>query len=284
MGKSARRTAVASKLGALAFIALMSIPAIAQQLVPTPPTTLPVFDIVSIHPHNTVDENISFMSRPGIYSASNACLKDLIAYAWNVRDDLIAGLPGWAGTNRFDITAKDSDFDASAYKKLTNDQHEAMLRPVLIDRFQVKAHTEIKTLPVFDLVLTKDDPKFKNSPPPPVNDPDHPIPEGQPGRGSTRIENYALTATAVPISTLTDFLASQLNRTVIDKTGLTGVYDLKLKWTPDRLLNAAANDGTVDRPPDLFIALKEQLGLKLESAKGPVKTLVVDHAEKPSPN
>ncbi len=86
------------------------------------------------------------------------------------------------------------------------------------------------------------------------------------------------------MSDFAETLADQVNRTVIDKTGLTGVYDLKLKWTPDRLLNQAADNGSTDRPPDLFTALKEQLGLKLDAAKGPVKTLVVDHAEKPSPN
>ena len=86
------------------------------------------------------------------------------------------------------------------------------------------------------------------------------------------------------MSNFAETLARQLDRTVIDKTGLTGVYDLKLKWTPDRLLNQTADDGAIDHPPDLLTALQEQLGLKLESAKGPVETLVVDHAEKPTAN
>jgi uncharacterized protein (TIGR03435 family) len=83
---------------------------------------------------------------------------------------------------------------------------------------------------------------------------------------------------------LSEVLSGQLNHTVIDKTGLTGDYDLKLKWTPDEDSNNTAENGAADRPPDLFTALQEQLGLKLDSAKGPVTTLVVDHAEQPSPN
>ena len=82
---------------------------------------------------------------------------------------------------------------------------------------------------------------------------------------------------------LADQFADDLNRTVIDKTSLTGVYDLKLKWTPDEDSQNADN-GATDRPPDLFTALQEQLGLKLVATKGPVTTLVVEHAEQPSPN
>jgi len=87
--------------------------------------------------------------------------------------------------------------------------------------------------------------------------------------------------------TMSDFavtLADQLHHTVIDKTGLTDAYDFNLKWTPDEDADKAADNGAADRPPDIFTALQEQLGLKLEAAKGPVTTLVVDHAEQPSPN
>ena len=274
----------AHRTNAFNFLAplLLTLPAItatAQQ--PTPAPTLPVYDVISIRLHSTLDDNVSSMSSPGIFTASNASLKGLISYAYGVRDDLISGLPSWAENTRFDIIAKVSDFNPTAFKGLTREQRESLLRPMLTDRFHVKAHTEIKTLPVFDLVVTKDGPKFKPSPPPP-DDPDHTHkhPSG------TSINNEDLTATSITMSDFAETLAGQLSRTVIDKTGLTGVYDLKLKWTPDRLLNEAADDGTANanRPPPLLTALPEQLGLKLESAKGPVETLVVDHAEKPSPN
>ena len=283
MGKFAASNANASKLISLLFIALLAIPAIAQQpAATTPQPALTVYDVVSIHPHSALDDNISFRSRPGNFAATNASLKQLISFAYGVRDDLITGLPGWADSARFDVTAKVSDFDPSAFKNLTREQHAAMLRPMLTDRFHVKAHTEIKTLAVFNLVLTKDGPKFKENPPP-ATDPDHPTPNGQ-GRGGISINNNDLTATAIPLSSLAEVLADQLNHTVIDKTGLTGDYDLKLKWTPDEDAKDAADNGAADRPPDLFTALQEQLGLKLDATKGPVTTLVVDHAEQPSPN
>ncbi len=93
-----------------------------------------------------------------------------------------------------------------------------------------------------------------------------------------------LTLTSLPLSALTGALAGELHRTVIDKTGLAGDYDLKLKWTPDDDAHDVSDNGAVNPSPDLFTALQEQLGLKLVPAKGPVTTLVVDHAEKPSAN
>jgi uncharacterized protein (TIGR03435 family) len=279
MGKyDALRTRLASTLTLLLFV----LPALAQEptaaTVPNPPP----YDIISIHPHSAMDDNISFMSRPGNFAATNCTLKELVSNAYGVREDLITGLPSWADTAHFDVTAKVSDFDPAAFKNLTREQRESMLRPMLTDRFHVKAHTEIKTLSVFNLVLTKDGPKFKRNPPPPV-DPDNPTKE-QKGRGNTMINNNNLTATAIPLSSFAETLAGQLNHTVIDKTGLVGDYDFKLKWTPEDQSNNTADNGTTDRPPDLFTALQEQLGLKLEATKGPVTTLVVDHAEQPTPN
>jgi uncharacterized protein (TIGR03435 family) len=283
MGKFAARRPNRVNVISLLVIALLAAPTIAQQpAATTPQSAIPVYDVVSIHPHSALDNTTSFSSRPGNFAATNATLKQLISFAWGIREDLISGLPGWADTAHFDVTAKVSDFDPAAFKNFTREQHQAMLRPVLTDRFHVKVHTEIKTLGVFNLVLTKDGPKFKKNPPPPV-DPDNPTKDQQ-GRGNITINNNDLTATAVPLSSIAEMLAGQLNHTVIDKTGLTGDYDLKLKWTPDEESNKAADNGTGDRPPDLFTALQEQLGLKLDSAKGPVTTLVVDHAEQPSPN
>jgi uncharacterized protein (TIGR03435 family) len=285
MGKSAASRVSRAKSISLLFVAILAVPAIAQQPAATSPqTALPVYDAVSIHPHNALDNSMSFSFRPDNFSATNISLKQLVSYAYGIREDLISGLPDWKGSAHFDITAKVTDADRSVLDKLTHDQLEAMFRPVLADRFQLKAHTETKTLPVYDLVLTKDGPKFQKSPPPP-EDPDHPTPKGQHRSNSSfQMNNGDLTATAITMNRFADTLADQLNRTVIDKTGLTDAYDLKLKWTRDEDSNNAADNGAADRAPGLFTALQEQLGLKLNAAKGPVETLVVDHAEKPSPN
>jgi uncharacterized protein (TIGR03435 family) len=277
MGKYA---AIRARLATALSLSLIALPAIAQET-PTVPNP-PPYDIISIHPHNAMDDNISFMSRPGNFAATNCTLKELISEAYGIREDLISGLPGWADTAHFDVTAKVSDFNPNVFKNLTREQRDSMLLPMLADRFHVKAHTEVKTLSVFNLVVAKDGPKFKLNPPPPV-DPDNPQ-KGREGRGNININNDDLTATAISLSSFAETLAGQLNHTVIDKTGLTGDYDFKLKWTPEEQANSTADNGTTDRPPDLFTALQEQLGLKLEATKGPVTTLVVDHAEQPSPN
>jgi len=228
-----------------------------------------------------MDDNINFDISASNFTESNASLKQLISYAWGIREDLISGLPGWADSARFDVTAKVSEPDRSTLEKLTREQQEAMLRPMLAERFHVKAHTETKTLAVFNLVLAKGGPKFKPSPPPTI-DPDNSTANKHPS--GTWIHNQDLTATAITMSGFADTLANQLNRTVIDKTGLSGVYDLNLKWSREEDVNSAADNGVPNRPPGLFTALQEQLGLKLDAAKGPVETLVVDHAEEPSPN
>jgi uncharacterized protein (TIGR03435 family) len=282
MGTSSARRANRAKNLSLLVIAFLSIPAIAQQ--PTAPQpALPVYDAVSIRPHNASDNNVEFSFHPDSLTASNITLKELLDYAYQIREDLISGLPGWADSAHFDISARVSDPDHSVLDKLTRDQMKAMLRPVLSDRFQLKVHTEIRTLPVYDLVLTKDGPKLQKSPPPP-DDPDHPTPPGKHRKTSWQFNNGDLTVTAITMSDFAITLEAQLHRTVIDKTGLTDAYDFNLKWTPEEDADKATDNGAADRPPDMFTALQEQLGLKLEAAKGPVTTLVVDHVEQPSPN
>ena len=110
MSKSPERRLNASSLNASRLIAallfaLPTVSAIAQQPPPAPPS----YDVISVRPHSTLDDNISFMSRPGIFTASNASLKGLISFAYGVREDLISGLPSWANSARFDVIAKVSD-------------------------------------------------------------------------------------------------------------------------------------------------------------------------------
>jgi uncharacterized protein (TIGR03435 family) len=109
-----------------------------------------------------------------------------------------------------------------------------------------------------------------------------------------RMGRGELTAQAIPTASLVNMLSQQLQHTVIDKTGLTGKYDFTLTWTPEEGSGPMfkGTDGGGSRPepapdasgPSLFTALQEQLGLKLQSAKGPVETLVVDHVEMPTEN
>jgi len=244
---------------------------LAQQ--PTP--TLPVYDVVVIKPSNSLSHRMSMDMDETTLRAENVSLKQLLVNAFLIREGLIFGLPGWAESSRFDITAKVTDPDMKALHSLSREQRQAMLAAILADRFRLKTHTEIKTLPVYELVVAKDGSKLKATKlPPPGADNSDPL-----GYGNIDVHNTVLTATGVTLSDLAMNLTFPLDRTVINKTGLTGRYDFQLRWTPD-----GTSAGATDAPPDLFTALQEQLGLKLEPAKGPVETLVIDHIEQPTDN
>lgn len=207
--------------------------------------------------------------------AENVQLKTLLVNAYRIREGQIYGLPGWATSSRFDITAKVSDPDMKALANLTREQRQAMLAALLVDRFHLRTHTEIKTLPVYELVIAKGGSKLKPTtlPPPDANNP-NPL-----GYGNIDVHNTVMTATGITVADLVMNLSFPLDRTVIDKTGLTGRYDFQLRWTPD-----GVNPTAPDAPPDLITAIQEQLGLKPEPSKGPVTTLVVDHVDLPTDN
>jgi uncharacterized protein (TIGR03435 family) len=246
--------------------------AIAQQPAPAPP----VYDIVVIKPnHSLSHRNTMGLDQAGTLRADNVSLTQLMVNAYGMRNGLMFGLPPWADSSRFDITAKISDPDVKALSHLSNAQRQAMLVSLLADRFHLKTHTEIKTLSLYVLVLAKGGPKLTPTvvPPPDVNDPD------LSKQGGIAVNDTSITATA---TTLPDFalnLGLQLDRSVIDKTGLSGRYDIRLRWSLD-----GVSAGATDAPPDMFTAIQEQLGLKLLTAKGPVQTLMVDHVEQPTGN
>jgi uncharacterized protein (TIGR03435 family) len=169
-----------------------------------------------------------------------------------------------------------------------------MLRPALADRFKLKVHTETKQLPVYKIVLAKGGSKLKEATAGDTYANGIKGPDGVGRPGMMRFGPGQLTAQAVPMTSLTNMLSQQLHRTVLDKTGLTGKYDLELNWTPDQGADPMFKgpEGSPQRGdaapdssgPSIFTALQEQLGLKLQSAKGPVETLVIDHVEMPSEN
>jgi uncharacterized protein (TIGR03435 family) len=226
---------------------------------------MPVYDVFSIKPNKSGSGSLDVDADLDNYSATNISLKRLMQDAYGIKEDQIFGVPGPVDSARFDVQAKSVEFDPDALKKLTGKQRRAMLLPLLVERFQLKTHTEIKILPVYELVVTHGGPKFSQS----ADDSKH--------GASLNIHNTELTAQDLPMASLARALSDQVHRTVIDKTGLAGNYDLTLKWSLED--NPSAE---TDAAPSIFTALQEQLGLKLHPAKGPVETLVVDHAEIPS--
>jgi uncharacterized protein (TIGR03435 family) len=154
---------------------------------------------------------------------------------------------------------------------MTRGQTRQMLLPLLIDRFQLKTHFDVKNLPVYELVVARGGAKLKLSA------------DQTPSGGNINTRTYGtvvkVTARKAPMDSVAKALSGSVDRTVINKTGLTGNFDLDLQWSKDDNTDLGA-----DAPPTIYTAIEEQLGLKLEPAKGPVETLVVDHAAMPSEN
>jgi uncharacterized protein (TIGR03435 family) len=234
------------------------------------------FDVASIHLNNTeADGHHHIISDPGEsrFRTVNLALRDLIQFAYGVPDSQILSGPTWLDSIMFDIDAKsDPAVDAELRALPTEEarhQKQLMVQALLADRFQLKIHQETRQLPIYALVVAKDGPRFKPSK----------IDGTTIDAGRTRLHVAGSDDT---ISILARELAQVLGRVVVNQTGLSGRYDLTLRWTPDDA--AASASPSPDTPPDIFTAIQEQLGLKLESKKGPVPVLVIDSVEKPSPN
>jgi len=230
----------------------------------------------------------------------------------------IAGGPNWIDRDRYDITAK-AECDGG---KIRQDQIPLMLQSVLEDRFQLKSHFETRELPVYALVIAKSDIKIKasedQSSPPPLGAPPEPckaITEPAPGQGGRPFptlpnpgsptprgaimtamnpqHEMTISGASVPIANLMNVLEGQAGRHIVDRTDLKGLFDFKIQFSANGFSPTGPGFGpAVPAPsptvPDpgvsLFTALEEQLGLKLEPARGPVEVLVIDQVEKPSAN
>lgn len=228
-----------------------------------------VFDVVSVKPHIPGDRTMAFGPTPVGYHNVNVTLPLMIEYAYNLTlPDQIAGLPGWASEARFDVEAKMDDATLAEFRNLApekqSEERRLMVQAVLADRFKLKVHHETKRQGIYQLVVAKGGYKFKEAP------------QGEPQRMMTG--NGKIILQAMPLGNVADRLSSETSRIVVDKTNLTGNYDLTLKWTPDA--QRTANDAS----PSVYTALEEQLGLKLVPAKGPVDVIVIDHVEQPSAN
>jgi uncharacterized protein (TIGR03435 family) len=209
------------------------------------------------------------------FVARNYTLKYMVAAAYSVTPRTISGGPSWIDSDAYDILAA-----TPGEVRPSVDDQMLMLQALLADRFQLTFHTEQKDFAYYALTVAKSGAKLKESIAAPHEQTvliNRVYPRDYiqlPARNATMAQFAAMLQRAV------------LDRPVLDKTGLSGKYDFDLEWTPDD----SQFDGHMPptRPdnsgkPDLFAAM-QQLGLKLESVKGPVPTIVIDHVERPSEN
>lgn len=207
------------------------------------------------------------------WTANNQTLKECIAHAYTLPPELISAGPGWVDSDRYDIVAVEP-----GETRPSTEQNMLMFQNLLVDRFKLRFHREPKQMAVYNLIVGKSGPKMTESTlgPEKFNLIINPSPRGGPllPARSTTMERFA--------SALQEGI---LDRPVIDKTGLTKRYDFDLEFSPEgTLLAPPAGVSTPDSDsPNIFTAI-QQIGLKLEPAKGEVEMMVIDYAEKPSEN
>jgi uncharacterized protein (TIGR03435 family) len=305
--KTVARSIVLVALGT----AVIAIPMFSQ----APVEANPQFEVASIKVHPPPFTQITITNQNGRFLATGFSLRMLVGRGYGVPELRVFGGPAWVESERYDIEAK-------APAGGGPQSLPPMIKALLEERFQLKAHKETRDLPVYELVVARGGSKLKLSedqnptppaPPPPGGDArgrgdalrggptglrgtPPPVGQCQPGPvppGFFGGGRGCLQGSAIPLTTLTNSLQNQLGRPVIDKTGLTGRFDIKLEWMPGGEQAPGPFGPNPDAPPpppadlsgpSIFTALQEQLGLRLESTKGAVEVVVIDSAEKPSEN
>ncbi|HEV2619142.1 MAG TPA: TIGR03435 family protein [Acidobacteriaceae bacterium] len=243
----------------------------AQSQLSQPPT----FDVASIRPMSYADDartHIYNSPRTSEFKAINVTLRALLEVAYELPETQMLGGPAWTSTQKFDLEAKSGPSFDQHLASLSSDEAKEikrqMLRTLLADRFHLTAHTETRERPIFALVVAKGGAKLTKS-----TDTGTTLTGGR-GRINIKGADDSLAILAFELSW-------RLGRPVIDQTGLAGRYEVSLNWADD---DAAQTASDASAAPSLFTAIQEQLGLKLQSTKGPVPVLLIDHAEKPSAN
>jgi uncharacterized protein (TIGR03435 family) len=220
------------------------------------------FEVVSVKPGDPAFNGSSWGTPPGRLVLRNTTLRNLVLNAYRVIRYQLAGGPKWLASAKFDVDAK---LPAGAPR----DQVPLMEQAMLADRFKLEVHRETRTIPEWALVVAKGGPKLR-------------VASDKEDSDSARrwtVSNTRIEGVGVAMPVLADALTITVDAPVLDRTGLNGKYTFTLEFAP--LLDTPGGDEML---PDIFAAVQEKLGLKLEAIKGPVEVLVIDRAEMPTAN
>jgi uncharacterized protein (TIGR03435 family) len=253
-----------------------------------PPQLQPGFEVASIRPTDPglILRSMQLPLHDGRVTIRGLSLRQLIQYAWGnvgigegLHASLISGGPGWMDRDRFDIVAK-----SEGARIPSRDERKQMLRELLMERFQLKLHKEWRDTAVYALIVGKNGPKMKAR-------------SADDGGASFSMpfNGLHLSGHNVPVAHLVETLQAVIipltdperdDLPVLDQTGLTGTFDFELTWSGDKTYSGERSGMTAETPsaPELFTAIQEQLGLRLERRKVPLEILIIDHAEKPTGN
>lgn len=254
-----------------------AIPEAPKPIPPMPADAKPVFEVATIKPSAPDEQGKYFTVRGGRFVTANTTLLDLIKFAYGLQDKQVANLPDWASSQKYDLNGK-PDIPGMP----NPEQLRRMTQLMLADRFQLKMHEDKKDMSAYVLSVAKGGEKMEKA---------------APDSGSLPgLFFRGLGVLTVRNATMQDFAelmqSAVLDRPVVDQTALTGRSNFLLKWTPDESqfgglgvkMPAPPASDAADAPPPLYTAITEQIGLKLEAGKAPVRVLVVDHVDRPSEN
>jgi len=246
---------------------------------PPPPVPMakdatPSFEVATIKPGVPDSPGKGFGTNGHNVSTRNTTLNDLIVFAYGLHARQIAGGPGWLETEKYDIAGIPDRPGAP-----NGDQLKAMFQKLIADRFKLTFHREKKELTVYAITVGKTGSKL--------------TPADSNAGGNPSLFFRGLGVLPAKNATMSEFAGvmqgAVLDRPVVDQTGLTGRFDFTLSWAPDEtqfggLGARVPPPGEGETRPNLFTAMQDQLGLKMETAKAPVDVLVIDRVEKPSEN
>lgn len=285
-------------IAAVATIAMATI--VAAQ---TPAGQKPKFEVASIKPHLPSDRRPNaVIARGDRVLLTNHSLRQLVLLAYSPRtermlDQLLAGGPGWAATERFDIEAK------APHDSITMEQLHGMLQTLLADRFQLSLHPELREMSVYNLVVTNSGRmKLSEDQSPPVLPPTPASIRwtamgGKQPRGASGLDLNAegswLRGTAMPVSAIAALLQTVVDRPVVDKTGLAGLFDMQVLIIRRENIRSvspaqpsAATEPVASAPMlnPVFESLQQEMGLRLQPSKGAVSVLVIESVSRPTEN
>jgi uncharacterized protein (TIGR03435 family) len=227
------------------------------------------FDVVSIRPNNSGARGTTTNLNGGTVVITNVTVRGLILQAYSVPDAQLVGGPDWMSTARFDIQAKVET------GPIRVSDFSPMLQSMMEDRFRLKSHRESREQPVFILTVARDGHKMK------AREGGQAVPgPGAIAQGAATTSGgpagVEIVGSGIAMARLANMIAARVGRFVVDKTDLNGLYDMKLTFVPSATLESTG--------PSLSTALQEELGLRLDSGRGPVDVLVVDDIQPPTEN
>ena len=225
------------------------------------------FEVASVKPISADRLNgpSGGQSGRGRLTMSNVTLKRCIMGAFGIGPNQILGGPGWLDSDRYEIVAK-------AEQPVDDDGVlMAMLQTLLAERFKLAFHRETRTIPAFVLEVAKNGPKLERA---------------ENGESTTHNGRGLIDAKVITMDRFAEVLSRQMDRPVVNHTGLEGSFHVKLEWTPEtsKQVTPRPDGAAIESGPSIFTAIQQQLGLRLRSQKAPVEVVVIDYVERPSEN